>query len=329
MSFNRVLKPLLLFGFFVLLYLPSYGQVIRGYVLDANNHDTIAYASIFFEGTFIGTSTDPHGYFSIDLKGKPFSPLTVSAIGYYSYSITEYSPAKPIIVYLSPKVYAFKEVVVNAQGSKRQRNRDMRIFREVFLGTTPNAYRCIILNENDVMFNRGSHSDTLRAFAYNPILVRNPNLGYTVTYYLDKFEFKRKTTDYFIKGVISFKEDLITSDNRNKVENRRYRAYNGSIPHFFKSLWNGNLEDFTVMDKNWNEFQLMDSVAANDSVTRLLKCKSTFYIKHDRKTSRAIPLSNKLKFDQYGFYIPDIKWQGEMASRRIGDWLPLEYYMNR
>lgn len=312
-----------------LLYLPCSGQVVRGYVLDATNHDTISYASVFFEGTFKGTNTDAHGYFTIDLAGKPFIPLTVSAIGYYSREISEYSPAIPVTVYLSPKVYAFKEVIVNAHGSKKQRKKDMRIFREVFLGTTPNALRCIILNENDVVFNSGSHSDTLRAFAYNPITVRNPNLGYTVTYYLDKFEFNRRTTDYYIKGVISFNEDLVNALNRNQVENRRFRAYNGSIPHFFKSLWSGNLEDFAVMDKNWNEFQLTDSVAINDSVTRLLNCKSTFYVQHDRKTSLAIPISEKLTFDQYGFYVPEIKWQGDMASRRIGDWLPVEYYMNR
>jgi hypothetical protein len=329
MSFNRVFKPFQLWCCFALFNQPCFGQVVSGYVLDATNHDTISYASVFFEGTFKGTNTDAHGYFTIDLAGKPFTPLTVSAIGYYTNAITEYSPARPVTVYLSPKVYAFKEVVVNAQGSKKQRKRDLRIFREVFLGTTPNALRCIILNENDVAFNIGSHSDTLRAFVYNPITVRNPNLGYTVTYYLDKFEFNRKTTDYYIKGVISFKEDLVNAGNRNQVEHRRYRAYNGSIPHFFKSLWNGNLEDFTVTDKNWNEFQLTDSVSVNDSVTRLLNCKTTFYVRHNRMISKAIPINNKLTFDKYGFYVPDIKWQGDMASRRIGDWLPVEYYADK
>jgi hypothetical protein len=66
---------------------------------------------------------------------------------------------------MTPKVYEFSEVVINAKSHVRERKMNLRVFKDEFLGTTSNAMKCDIMNENEITFNYDSDRDTLKAFA--------------------------------------------------------------------------------------------------------------------------------------------------------------------
>src|SRR5664280_2404130 len=105
-----------------------------------------------------------------------------------------------------------KEVVIASKSLARRRKANMNLIKNIFLGTTENARKCKISNENDITFNYNSCRDTLKAFASKPILINNKALGYKISYYLDKFEYYKELNSFSLIGNIVFNEDLT---NRN------------------------------------------------------------------------------------------------------------------
>jgi hypothetical protein len=325
------MKKILVLPLLFISIVSSYSQVISGVVLDRQTHDTIAFASVYINGTFIGTNTDQHGRFTLDLAGRPFSPLTISAIGYYSITVNEFSPSVPLVVWLQPKVYEVEEVVINARSHAKQRREFLKTFKREFLGLSLSARSCEILNENDISFNYGAPRDTIIAYANGPIRIRNNALAYTITYYLDEFRFNPYSKDLFFMGNIIFKEDLIEMGNRQRIENRRKHAYRGSTMHFFRALWGNDLraDGFKVTDRKQILLQNQDLVTENDSIQKSLYYPKIIFVKHGIQLSSA-RFSKTVVFSSDGNYDPTgLSWSGEMATRRVGDWLPYEYAMKK
>ena len=105
------------------LCLVAYNQIIKGTILDKNTKSPIAYATVYFNTTSVGSYTDEKGSFKLDIRNIISMPLTISALGYYSINISDYSPDKDILVYLTPEVFGLKEVVVNAKGNGQRGNK--------------------------------------------------------------------------------------------------------------------------------------------------------------------------------------------------------------
>ena len=171
-------SKILLFFTGIFFSLNTYSQHITGIVTDQQSHDTISFASVYFNGTFTGAHTDNRGRFSLDLSGKPAMPIIVSAIGYYSVTITEYAPGTPIIVLMSPKVYEMPEVVVSAESLEKERSANLKIFNREFLGTSIYAMNYDILNKKILPSIMVADKDTLRAYALKPIQIHNKSLGF-------------------------------------------------------------------------------------------------------------------------------------------------------
>ena len=119
------MKKLALILFFIHLSIVAISQVIKGTVSDKNTKSGIGYASVYINGTFIGTNTDEDGNFELDISKNPSMPISISAIGYYSVTVDEYSVSKPLIVFLEPKIFELKEVVIKAKAINRQRRANM------------------------------------------------------------------------------------------------------------------------------------------------------------------------------------------------------------
>jgi len=166
----RKLIFVLLFIFYNVI---AYNQIITGTVLDKETKRPIEFAYLYFSGTFAGTQSDINGKFELDVSKNTPSPLTISAIGYYSYILTDYLTGKHLLIFLEPKIYELKEVYIGARSLARKRKENLILFRNEFLGTTANARNCKILNENDITFNYDSDEDTLKVFASMPILIYN------------------------------------------------------------------------------------------------------------------------------------------------------------
>lgn len=329
-------KSILLIYILINFCLTAYNQVIKGTIYDQFTKIPIDYALVYINGTFVGTNTNKNGNFELDISKNNVMPLTVSALGYYSTNLTGYSRDTALLVFLTPKVFELNEVVISDKANSKHRKANLKLFKDAFLGTTPNARNCKITNENDIKLMYNSTNDTLEAFSSKPIQIDNKALGYKISYYLDKFEYSRESNSFFFRGNIIFIEDLRTSDTqKRRFERRRKSAYLGSRMHFFRALWYNNLdsEGFKVMNLPNNVLLPDEFVKQTDSLEtansrKYLRYKYPLHIAYKRIVPKTIIFMNKegVYFDNNGYFDPiAISWEGEMGRKRVADWLPYEY----
>ena len=323
---------LLLLSFFTI----SYAQIIKGTILDKNTGSPIYFATIYISGTFVGTNSDLTGNFKLDISKNSSMPIIISSLGYYSASLSNYSPNKLYLIYLEPKIFELKEVVITAKANAFERKINLNIFKKEFLGATLNAMSCQITNEDDIILTYNPVTDTLKAFSSNPILINNKALGYNIIYYLDKFEFCWSKSYLLITGNYIFKEDSTNINSQlTRYERKRKSAYLGSRMHFFRALWENNLDSagFTVKDSanvrlSYDKYVIqIDSIIGSDHL-KCLKYHGILFVAYHSKLpqSRIVMLKDNIYFYKDGFFDPlGIGWQGEMAKQRIADLLPFEY----
>jgi hypothetical protein len=311
-----------------------YGQLIKGIVLDEQTGSPVDYASVFFNGTFVGTTTNEKGGFELDVSKYRTRPLYISAVGYYPQVITDFNPAEIQRVLLKPRVFEIEEVSVVSKSLVRKRKACMRIFEHEFIGNTTNARRCYILNEEDITFNYASDKDTLKAYARRPLRIQNLSLGYDITYYLERFEYDRKNKTVLYTGSIIFNRDLVTDEESLKrYERKREYAYTGSGKHFFRVLWSNSLKSSGFEVKNYrtsDKLKYENIVTEEVSGRKYLHYGEELVIRYFDKLSYISFLKEKVYFEQDGFFDPTgIIWSGTIAKQRIADFLPYEYSFGR
>jgi len=311
-----------------------YPQVIKGIVSDKSTHKVIPFAAIYFSGTTVGTTADESGYFELSLLEDVSKPMTISSVGYYSITLTEYSLTQTLSIKLSPKVHELKGVVISGNKNENIRKENLPIFRKEFLGDTWNARYCKILNENDILLSYNSQNKTLKAFASNPLQIDNKALGYNLVYFLDNFELRNADHVMQYVGNYMFIPDNTTdSKQQQRYENKRRSAYLGSTMHFFRTLWENSLdsEEFIVRNPNgvklsYNEF-VVESDSINDGIPhKYIHYRGSLYVHYRDKISEMIINKEYVRFDANGFFDPlGIIWNGVMGQQRIADLLPFEY----
>ncbi|RLD92184.1 MAG: hypothetical protein DRJ13_16825 [Bacteroidetes bacterium] len=316
------------FLIFLLALLPAsaFSQIVKGRIIDIQTRKPVPFAAVYFNGTFVGTTSDQTGNFQINVTSFVSMPLTISAIGYYSYTLTDFSIGGPVVILLAPKIYEIGEVEISGNTAARRRKVNLKAFRNEFLGKTPNARKCEILNEEVISFFYDSNKDTIRAYAMEPIQIQNTALAYEVTYYLDKFEFNKRSTSLFFSGNILFSED--DSTYRRFTMNKRKRTFLGSRMHFFRALWADELYStkFTVKSPSGDKLSYEDMVILSPMNTKFMKYPESLVIHYAVKWSKINFKSEFAYFASDGYFDPaEIGWEGEMGKKRIGDSLPYEY----
>jgi hypothetical protein len=320
---------------FLLLFInictANFCQLIKGYVLDRNSKEPINFASVYFNGTFSGTHTDKNGYFELDVSRYRSMPLSVSALGYYTVTISDFIKQSPLMVFMEQKVFELQEVTISEKSNEKARERNLRVFKDQFLGKTLNAMHCIIINERNIKFNYYSDKDSLIAYSDEPMVVENLALGYRITYFLDDFELERKTGNLFFAGNIFFEEDLTALESEKHLyERKRRNAYLGSRMHFIRTLWANKLdqEGFVIMDQEGRKLKYNDVVIEGDGLNKYLEFDGKLVIYYQTNEPwGTIKLKEETIFlDKSGYFDPfTIVWEGNIAKQRIGDWLPYEY----
>jgi hypothetical protein len=353
---------------FIIILIGSFSvahcQTFKGTVYDRSTDSTLSFAIVYISGTTIGTYSDIHGNFELDISKYSSLPITISFIGYYSVTLSEHSSNKMYNIYLSSKIFELGEVVVTAfktielnevvVTAKSKWKTYLRIFKREFLGETENASECNILNENDLRFSYNSEGSTLRAFSLEPILIHNKALGYTITYYLDKFKYSHKSgargepsDTCTILGNYLFKDDLLTlsESEKREVEERRKSAYLGSRMHFFRLLYMGNLyqkgkcniwlSDNTLLSKVFlisskTPFNPDSLVIKKDSLLSYLRNDGELFVKYKWMNTIITVKWDSVYFEKDGFYDPvGLEFSGDMARQRVGDLLPFEYSLKQ
>lgn len=322
-------KQIILLLFLIHFYQVMHAQIIRGIVFDKSDLSRIDFASIYINGTSTGTHSDKDGHFELDISKFSSLPLKISALGYFTETLTSIPDAKPLEIFLSRKMYELSEVVVAAKSTEKERKANLRQFRDQFLGAGYNGQNCVILNEGDIAFKLSG--DTLKAFASKPILIVNNALGYKITYYLDRFEYSWKNKSFLYKGSAFFDEDMSAAlTQKNFFEKRRRRSYLGSRNHFFSSLWTNslNINGFVIKSSVNQDINYGDIVIERAGFKKYLSCHGNINIYYLSKTpnSNLLPSGDQVYFEKNGYFDGSgLKFTGKMAEERIGDLLPYDY----
>ncbi|MNY04078.1 hypothetical protein D3C86_1367300 [compost metagenome] len=95
-----------------------------------------------------------------------------------------------------------------------------------------------IKNQRTLKFSYDKRNKFLKVKAPQTLVIENKKLGYTIQYNLINFQadFKSKSTSYL--GTSFFKE----TSSRKEIVLNRMNAYQGSLMHFFRSLYKNELE---------------------------------------------------------------------------------------
>ena len=233
----RLLFTLLLAPFFV--FAQQKYQLIGSVVEKGNT--AIPGASVFLEGTTMGTQTDANGHFSLKNIPAGRHRLVASMVGYVPKMVLIDFPGKTseLTFSLEEDNKTLAEVrVVGTQDKTWEKQ--FRAFEKGFLGESYSKKEVYITNREVVDFTENEEAFTAKAT--QPLQIVNKTLGYKITYFMDNFEKTNSLTAY--KGLASF-EKLVPEDARQerRWQRNRVEAYEGSMKHFLKALVENRLEE--------------------------------------------------------------------------------------
>lgn len=239
----------LLLGFVVLIFCTtSQAQVNmnRGLVLDQSTKQPIAGASVFINASGIGAVCDANGQFNLNkfIQANLGNPnLTIAAVGYETATYNLTIRTGEVVIYLKPIINELETVVVHS-AEKNGWQKYGADFIENFLGYSDFSKQCVLKNPEVLSFYYDPELLVLKVVAKKPLLIYNKALGYNITYWLDEFEQNYRTRIISFKGSSLF-EDRIKAKGRisqaAKWLKNRTDAYNGSVMHFIRAVYAGDL----------------------------------------------------------------------------------------
>ena len=233
-------------------------------------------ANVFLDGTTIGVSSDIDGNYKLEGIPPGLYDLVFSHVGYEHavYQISEYNGGARIQNHqMEIDTGQLEEVEVISNRVNRNENSWLTYystFKEELIGQSQNATDCVIENPEVLNFSYDNATNTLRAFAKQPLQIRNEALGYRISYFLESF--RMQESDLRFRGKIRFRnlEPMNGKERREWKRNRR-ESYEGSFNHFKKALLKNELrkEGFkTYHLKNLESFELnnLDELTESDIV---------------------------------------------------------------
>jgi len=230
-------------------------------------------ASIYLSNYKNATSTNSDGKFVLNnLKAGNYDVL-VQMMGYlpFTRNVIISDKSVNIDIILKDNTILLNEVVIRTDPN---RERYLNMFKEFFIGKTPNAEKCKILNPAVLNIDYDNEARTLTVKSNDFLVIENKALGYKLRYMLQFFEYNYKTRIVYYAGLPTF-EDLKGSKSKMRgwVKNRE-AAYYGSSQQFFKSLYAGTTKEdgfiINKMIKIPNEQRPADSII-NKNMKRLTK----------------------------------------------------------
>lgn len=233
------MKQILSLCFFLCTYGFSFAQqsfTLSGIVKDKRG-ETLPGAGVYVSGYKIATVANNEGRYSLNLKPGNYDIL-VQVIGYkaLNQNITIGDKSLTANFQLEQDAVQLNEVTI-----KPDPNREgyIKMFTNFFIGETPNAAHCKIINPNVLIIDYNKDDSKLTVKTNQFLIIENQALGYRVKYQLNNFEYDNKSKVIYYEGYPYF-EDLKGSKGKMKRwAANRLAAYNGSTQHFFKSLYAG------------------------------------------------------------------------------------------
>ena len=234
---------------------------ITGKVYDKEANETLPFASVFLANTTYGVPTNKEGNYRLQVPKAGTYMMIVSFIGYETFKkqITLDEQKEIVIdVAMAPATNSLGEHVVTHYKRRGYYEEDgkkiatrgpmwkvyLGHFERNFLGTSRFGVTSKIMNPEVLRFEIDEEDSSFKAFASDQLIVENNGLGYQINYVLEDFDlsFKEKSTEY--SGYPLFTE-MEPRNERQRLnwKRNRWRAYRGSMRHFFLSLYQDNFEE--------------------------------------------------------------------------------------
>jgi len=336
-SQNGKLRLLLLLTIIILFPQENcYAQnQLTGKVFSAKDSTAIFGASVYFDGTSIGVSTNNQGYYKIPFKENN-SSLVISSLGYDPVIINTngYTSITLPNIYLKEKLEELN--TVHLETDPWTRLRKLRVFKKEFLGSNKPALSCKIINEDSIELRYIPSSKTLVASSDEPLIIENKYLGYVIRYNLTDFEVKFKTSSggltlpfsTYYEG-FSFFEPLRKKLSKKITKNRKL-SYLGSSLHFMRSLYEKNLDEdnFKIFYERFHvpTYKYFD-ISQNQSIKMVELMVDEIAILYNDFHQSGLKTKSKFTIDYFGNHSPpeSIILKGDMSKERISELLPLNY----
>ena len=221
-------------------------NTIKGKITDKKNGLPIPNCSVFINSTTKGTITNDKGEFELKSLPEGRYDLVVSSIGYETYIYTFSTNQLPIdlSVSLKQKETELSAVTVIIEPFLKDGWETWgEIFIANFLGTSYFVRNCTIKNKEVVHFRFSQKKNILSAVADEPIIIENEALGYVIKYQLKDFsiDFNSQKSVYYGYPLFS---DIPSNSKMQQLrwEKNRDEAYYGSLMHFIRCLYKGDLQ---------------------------------------------------------------------------------------
>lgn len=260
----------------------SFAQgVISGTVKDAESGLPLEGASVFAQNTTRGTLSDKEGSFKLYLDKGGYE-IVVSFTGYMSKTINlEVTGDRTFNLQLEKGDNTLGEVIIKSTNEVPDGwEKHGQFFLDHFIGTSPNADSCVLLNPEALKFLYYKRADRLKVLATEPLQIQNKALGYNLRYELDSFVHFMKSNLNSYRGKCLYLPMEGDTAQQALWEKRRKEAYYGSRLHFLRAYYDSTLskEGFTVD---------LYSAASSTKFARLSNPYDTAYYFFDPATTNA------------------------------------------
>ncbi|MDT0678119.1 carboxypeptidase-like regulatory domain-containing protein [Autumnicola musiva] len=331
-----MLKTFILSLLFVYVNVATSQEKLRGIIYNAEDSTAVFGASVYFDGTSIGVSSNKDGTFALNKPSEILAPLVISSLGFETVVIKDYDRYTSYLppVYLKPGKEQL--ATVNIEADPWSREKKLKIFRREFIGSTKEAKDCFIENEEVVKLTYRPSTEVLTAYSNEPLNITNKYLGYQVKYNLQNFKIQfsigtsgiQFTHFVYYDGTSFFQE--LKEKTKRKILRHRKRIYNGSILQFMRSLATKDLENnnFDIYHDRYKvpPYKYIKLSKRNNLVeVKLLTDK--IIILHKNKNQSAMSTEGTFVIDALGNHSPpqNVIFSGVMSNGRTAHLLPLDY----
>jgi hypothetical protein len=225
-------NTILLFLFLFPLYF-SVAQSIKGTVVN-DAGQKISNANIYIDGTKIGTVSKEDGSFILPLPEKSSGNIVFQKENYETLTKPTSEIIGKTLKVVLLKSNTIEEVTIIPYTEEAYRNY-ISYFLDQFIGYDREQVR--IKNQRTLKFSYDKKNKILKVKAPKTLIIENKNLGYQIEYNLVNFSADFESKIINCTGTSLFKE----VKNNSKVKLNRMNAYDGSLLHFFRSIYNNTV----------------------------------------------------------------------------------------
>jgi hypothetical protein len=333
-------------------------STVTGKITDAETKLPLEGASVFAQNTTKGTITDKEGNYRLYLDKGGYE-LIVSFTGYVSRTINFEAVAdREFNLELQKADNSMSEIVIRSSNEVTDGwEKYGKFFTDHFIGRTPFADSCTLLNPEVLKFFYYKRNDRLKVLATEPLQLRNNALGYTMRYELDSFVHSYKTEINSYRGYCLYADMEGSPEQQATWKQTREKAYYGSRLHFIRSYYDSTLKEsgFTVDLLSKNSATKFDRLANpydssyyyfNDttadaelwfpgkvSITYTKKAPEKEYLDQyglplDVKNEISyVDLLDAILIKPNGYFVDQRSWinQGYWSWKNLADLLPYDY----